>query len=51
MWESFSSVHERVLHFILVTMKVILMDQNHTGTGIGIWRNSVSSAAHALHYL
>ena len=33
-------------------MKVILMDQNHTGTGIGIWRNSVSSAVQLFpHYL
>ena len=44
-------VHEE-LHFTLLTMKAILTDQSHMGTGIGIWRNSVSSAVQLFpHYL
>ena len=51
MWASFS-MYMRELHFTLLTMKAILTDQSHMGTGIGIWRNSVSSAVQLFpHYL
>ena len=44
-------VHEGIT-FYFIDNESYLMDQNHTGTGIGIWRNSVSSAAQRfLHCL